>query len=198
MPVNEVNAPWFLRGCAVALLLVGVAWLVSELDFGHGRGRPPYCKDQLHMIFALLRHPGTEEEQAAWPPHTGKNFALYLVACKSLDLRRFENLKILFLNGVIPEDITVDSYRDISKATLTARRFPHLTHVAGPAGLLGAHRPSDNRPMLGLALADGAVIADASGSVRYVDRDELGLGCEDPIQFGPASKSPVLRQLSDE
>ena len=45
---------------------------------------------------------------------------------------------------------------------------------------------------------DGVVLGYADGRARFLDRKALGLGPDDPIEFGDASKSPLLRALSED
>jgi len=76
-------------------------------------------------------------------------------------------------------------------------RFQDLAQYAGPASLDPEPDAKGPTPLIGrLSCDDGAVVGYSDGSVRFLDREELGLGPDDPIVAGPRSRSPILRRLS--
>jgi hypothetical protein len=48
-----------------------------------------------------------------------------------------------------------------------------------------------------LSFDDVAIVGFTSGQVRAMTRDDLGLGPDDPLVAGDASKSPLLRELGE-
>lgn len=143
--------------------------------------------------------------QRPWPPYGGRNFVLSLVAHKLIDVRNPQNLEIFFCPGS-PDAQPMPpraAYEEVTKESLAAQRFPNLTDFAGRRNDEPAYRlqPGDHErevPILGCRMVDGAIVGFSNGRVRWLDRENLGLGPDDPIVFGDASKSPMLEPLSDE
>ena len=139
-----------------------------------------------------------------WPPYGGKNFVLSLVAYELIDIRNPENLEIFFCPGSDVEGARPkrEAYELVTKEALAQRSFPELTVFAGrrndePSCRLGDAAPWAQEAVLACAYEDGVVVGFADGSTRWCDRGDLGLGPDDPIVFGEASASPLLRKLSD-
>jgi len=145
-----------------------------------------------------------------WPKYSGKAFVLWLVASNKIDRRDPKQLEILFS----PADDTrslekaggVEAY---AKLTLESLKTPDPTlgaltsyavrRNAEREHFLTAEEQSRGAAILAdLSFADGAVVAFVGGSAKWLTRAELGLGPDDPIVAGDASKSPILQHFSSE
>ena len=130
---------------AVAAWQVGggkPAELIAKLHASiKNRKQIEYSKDNLRTIVTLMIARRAGRATLGWPPYSGKNFVLSLVATNQIDQRNPRNLEILFS----PADKTLsfaklgpDPYKEITKKSLKAGMdFHAFTSYAGPRG----HRP---------------------------------------------------------
>ncbi len=184
-------------GCTViVLLLLGFATFLIAMPSINERALRAKSKDNLRTLLTLAMSERDGAPALDLPTLHGRSWILALVATGRLDSRNATHLVCLF-STTQDGEIDPAEYQALTLERLQTERFPHLTGYAGP----GEREPGwkGARPLIGdLTFEDGAIIGFSDGTVRWVERDELGLGDDDPIQAGPASKSPLLRMLSDE
>lgn len=180
----------------VLILVVYMGMTVDNLLIAE-RSDVIKSKDNVRTMITLMLARRWSDDP--WPALGGRNSILSAVVRGQLDHRNPQNLEVLFPPSMDEDLSRLDrsEYAKLTKELLATQRFPHLTGYAGPG-----ERPSDLRgpvPLIGdLTYDDGAIIGYSDGSVRWLDREELGLAVDDPIRCGPQSKSPILRMLSDE
>jgi hypothetical protein len=144
-----------------------------------------------------------------WPMFNGKAFVLWLVATDQLDRRDPRQLVILFsphdaerslekAGGVAAyAGLNLDSLRsggiDVSKLTsYVGRRNREKEHLLSASELeRGAAVIAD------LSFGDVAIVGFVNGQVKTMTKADLGLGPDDPLVAGDASKSPILRDLGE-
>ena len=161
-----------------------------------------------HLAMLIVERAARE---GSWPTWDGKRFVLSVVAHGDWRVAKEADAQLLFAGyrkpGTLP---TPSSYAAVTVETLATLPVASLTSYAGrrntdsrfrlPDGWLS--RPDSwmgDEPILAdLSLPDVAIVGFANGSARALEREELGLDPEDPIVAGDASKSPLLRALSDE
>jgi len=166
-------------------------------------------KDNIRTMLTLLISRRIGRVSGGYPPYSGKAFVLSLVVTRQLDLRKKANLEILFS----PADkrhalakVDFARYQDVTKDSLKKGTsvVTDLTSYAGrrnaePEHLVTSDQEKVGTPLIAdLHFPDMAIVGFSDGSVRVMDRKELGLGPKDPIVAGDASKSELLRQLSDD
>lgn len=139
-----------------------------------------------------------------FPPVSGRAFVLWPVAMRVADpvqVARASDFLSPADKGAGPAP-TVQDYEGVTKAALKAGGdFRRLTSYVGRRNAEKEYvlTMSDvEEPILAdLHFADGAIVAFVSGKVRWLTREELGLGPTDPIVAGEASLSPLLKKLSE-
>ena len=139
-----------------------------------------------------------------WLPYGGKNFVLGLAAHKLIDIRNPDNLEVFFCPGASegrPRP-SREAYVAVTKEALGLRRLPELTDFAGRRNDEAGFRlqPGDeerSEPIVGCRLGEYVIVGFSNGAARVYDREDLGLGPDDPIVFGEGSASPILVKLSD-
>lgn len=161
-------------------------------------------RDHILTIVTLLIVRRVEED---WKPYNGKNFVLSLVACNDLDRRDPRNLGILFSPAdkrLSLASTDLERYKAVSQQTLReAGAFSALTSYAGRRNAERDFAITPKMEKVGAPLVadvsfpDIAIVGSSDGSVRIMDRAALGLDPKDPIVVGDASKSEILRTLSD-
>lgn len=163
---------------------------------------PPPAMQHCRWLAIILSERASR--QKPWPPYGGRNFVLSMVAHKLIDIRNPKNLEIFFCPGSPAAQPMPPraAYEAVTKASLATQRFRALTDFAGRRNDEEAYRlhPDDHereRPILGCRMDDGVILGFSNGRARYVDREGLGLGPDDPIVFGEESPSPLLCPLSD-
>ena len=104
------------------------------------------------------------------------------------------------MRGLAPRRSVAESGHRLEFATEAAEIYAHTTTLHGGLSSLDPEQDAKGpTPLIGdLSCDDGAVVGYSDGSVRFLDREELGLGPDDPIVAGPRSKSPILRRLSSD
>ena len=161
------------------------------------------CLDhQRALAGALLRR----LPASGWPARGGKAFVLALVAHGVLAPDDPEDLGLLFCPACGMPDFEREmqhAYRGLTPESLDRTHLTSLTAYAGRRNDEAAYRldaaggSAGEEPILAcLCHARCALVAFADGSVRRLDREQLGLGLDDPIVVGEASRSPILKKLS--
>ena len=180
-------------GCTViGLLLLGFVAFLIAAPIVNERAMRSKSRDNMRSVLTLRL-----TKRIDVPLH-GRNWILALVATGQVRASHRMNLEFLFPLTVTGLDgVDLAEYQALTLDLLKTKRFPHLTGYAGPGPLEpGWDGP---RPLIGdLTSDDGASIGFSDGTVRWLDREELGLGDDDPIRCGPASRAPLLRMLSDD
>lgn len=165
-------------------------------------------EDHVRSLLHLLTSAGGSSKPL--PPYEGKAFVLALVATGEIDRRSPRELHLLFSWGDADRRLEaaggVGAYARISLESLRAPDPGRaaLTSYAGPrrgeverAGAPGA--ALEGIPLIGdLSFPDGAIVGFADGRARWLDREALGLGPDDPIVAGDGSRSPLLQRLSSD
>ena len=179
-----------------------LVFLILLVDKTRARAREVKTKDNLRSLAALIL---SRRTGSTWPAFSGKRFVVSVAAHKDLDTRRAENLAIFFSPTVAPANRARPvAYDGLAPKTLATTDVSKLTSYAGRRNGEEAYRitpeqEKEGTPILAdLSLPNVAVVAFSNGEVRTLDRKALGLGPDDPIVAGDASKSPVLRLLSSE
>ena len=158
-------------------------------------------KDNLAALTRMMQVVGLP------PPSSleGKRRILWLVASGRVDPRNPRVLDVLFSPG--------DGSRSVEKAgaafaSLTEASLldgsvdprPLTSYVGRRSGAPAGPGPGGVPLLADLSFADDGLVlvAFSGGRTETLDRAALGLAPGDPIVVGPASKSPLLAQLSDE
>ncbi len=166
-------------------------------------------KDNVH---SLLMHyiAGGAGLERPWPAYSGKALVLWLVAANLLDRRDPKQLEALFSPSDGARSLAkaggVEAYAQVTLESLKTAdpRRGVLTSYVGRRNAERAHvitraLESPGVPVIAdLSFPDGAIIGYTSGEAKWLTREELGLGPNDPIVAGDASKSPILRHLSSD
>lgn len=196
---------WLYTGVPIVLIVGVLVTMIVTLtpQIGGGPGGRGGVRDNARSILLFMIDRRTGEGGGGWPAYSGKNFVLSVVATKDLDIRRRENLEILFGEGGIPDDIDIRDYEAINRDSLKHQRFSPLTHFAGRRNADPRYRITEQEEQMGTPLIairhrDGVIVGYSGGDVRFHDREELGLDDDEPIVFGDSSRSDLLRCLSDE
>jgi hypothetical protein len=195
------------------LLAAGLAGKTLQ-DGVHGGLRPGLDRgplersaENLRALMQLYIESGAGMERP-WPQFSGKALLMWLVATNKLDRAKPESLALLFSPGDATRSIEkaggVKAYDAITLASLrdAGRDFGPFTSYAAravsDASPLAADGLGRGAPVLAdVSFPDAAVVAFTSGAVRILTKKELGLEPLDPLVVGLASKSPILRTLSD-
>jgi len=165
-------------------------------------------KDNIRSMITLMIARRTERTTGGYPPYSGKNFVLSLVATNQLDRRNDQNMEILFSPGdknLSLEKADKKLYKEINKKALKrGDDFSTLTSYAGRRNadmefLITPSQEKMGTPMIAdLSFPDVAIVGFSNGAVREMTRKELGLEKDDPIAVGDESKSVLLQKLSDQ
>lgn len=190
------------------LIAIVLAWLVlrgGSVSEPPGPEPPQY---NLRDLASLMMSRSDGRVNGKWPPYSGKAFVLALVADGSMHHRNTRALSRLFAPTQRPADFNalLDDYRRVTAESLRAGMdVRHLTSYAGRRNAEEAYGLTQASVDEGAAiLADllsipgKAIVAFADGGVEILTRKDLGPGPDDPIVVGDASKSPILRALSDQ
>jgi hypothetical protein len=205
--VSLARSPVFWILLVVGAVVVGGYALrmfggdVKEID-----PRKKQSMDNMRRLIAKMLLPVTEEGLSGWPAYDGKGFVLSQVATGRIDRRHPDNLEILF-SPADPERsvprVRPHRWAEITTAALEARRsFDECTSYAGRRNRDETYRISAREMRAGtpviadLHFPDCALVGFSSGATREMSREELGLGPDDPIVAGRASRSRILRLLS--
>lgn len=130
---------------------------------------------------------------------------LHLVAAGLLNVGDDRQRALLFApNAFATDDPGPQAYARVTRETLATQRFPTLTSLAGRRMTRSTYRFTFEGQERGIPLfadvsyPDVAIVAFSSGQVLELGRADLGLGRDDPVEVGPASRSELLRHLSAE
>lgn len=161
-----------------------------------------------HLAMLIVERAARE---GSWPPWDGKRFVLSVVAHGDWRVAKEVDAQLLFAGYRKADTLPRPSaYAAVTVEALPTLPVAGLTSYAGrrntdsrfrlPDGWLS--RPDGwmgDEPILAdLSLPDMAIVGFADGCARALEREDLGLDPDDPIVAGDASKSPLLRALSDE
>lgn len=194
-----------LAGAWITAALFVVGAVAVSLPRRHVTPRSPPTFENVKNLTTLLID---AEIRRGWPPHSGKNFILALVASGAIDAQNPDNLPVFFPHADPARTPDASLYAEVTPESLGTRRFPDLTAYAGrrnadpryrlPTGEAGELLDDPPEPLVAdvSSWADHAIVGFSNGSVRALDRKALGLDETDPIVVGDASRSPVLRPLS--
>lgn len=194
---------------AVGLLVGSVAMLVSrqvKVVCPDGRGEAGRAVAVQNVKNLLDWHRDLVTANRRYPPVGGKAFVLWPLVSGKVDFDTPGLVPLFFSpadTGAL-ERARLDEYRDLTKLNL--RGSKDVSRLTSFVGRRAPADPSDgpglaltgSTPLLGdLNFPDGAIVGFANGEVKWLTREELGLGPEDPIVAGPTSKSHILRQLAE-
>ena len=201
-PQTSARLPLLVMGVA-ALLSLGVL-VYTVLQAAPWRGRRGH--DATDRVRVLAVHLLERSITRGWPKLGGKRLVLHPLAVGQVDRTSTDACGVFFspLDDTRSlEDVAPERWRGVTLMALeSGLEVRDLTSYAGRrADEPGFEIPEDPYQVVPL-LADlhppgGAIVGFSDGSVRYLNRSELGLGPEDPLVAGEASASPILRQLSD-
>jgi len=186
-------------GC-VALLAAPV-WFGLKVVTEHRREEQAHIVQSMRNLHDISSMVMRRALQKGWPDLTGKAFVLYPLAAGLMDVGF---APALFISPADDERsklrIRRQRWEEVTLAALRAGTdFGDLTSYAGPAEPITKDRLRGGpTPLLAdLHVPDRAIVAFTTGEVRVLEREDLGLDDDDPIVAGPASRSPLLRKLSD-
>ena len=164
--------------------------------------------DNVRMMIQHFLGSGAGLEKP-WPRYGGKRFVLWLVATNSLSKTDEKELEILFSPGDGTHSLVkaggLKAFAEVTKQTLkdpaidvtaltsyVGRRNDEKEHTLSAAELM-----KNATIIADLSFPGGVILGFASGAVRWVPAEELGLPPDQPIVVGDASPVEVLRHLSD-
>ena len=191
-------------GLAGAALVVSVAALVisaiSPKCSHDSHSRPVVINNLKNLVLLLSDQVQTKK---AWPEYSGPAFALSLVATGAVDSRRVDNLRVFWPDGEFPPGLDVERYAKITSEGLSRGDFNDLTSLAGrrntdPRYRLETSEADVPEPILGWRYGKFVVLGFTDGSTQFFTQRGLGLAEGDPVVFGEASKSELLRGLSED
>ncbi len=199
---------WFVR-IFVGVILVGLAALflialMPRVSKPHLRSP---ARDNIRTMLVFMIGRRAEKVTGGWPAYSGKNFVLSLVATNQLDRRNAQNLEVLFPPSMREqfEALDLDEYKQVTKANLQTRRFPHLTGYAGrrnadPEFAMNAEREKRGVVLIAdLTHPDGILVGMSNGAVYLMEWEDLDLPPPSgPVVVGPKAQHPMLRALSNE
>jgi hypothetical protein len=187
------------------VLIVTVGWLGYAfvrhyvLRSAEARNRTVSTNNIRILIQLVSQDPGRRFPRE----YGGRNFVLSVVANGDVHWEPPGNRDVFFSPWVPEADRPApDEYEAITHESLRTRRFPRFTSYAGRR-IADPDDGSDGDeglvPLIAdLSFREGAIVGFADGTVKWMDREALGLGPDDPLVVGETSKSPILRRLSDE
>lgn len=199
----------------VVMAIIGLlAGMVAALvPWVQERARQTKSKENIKNIATFMIARRTGKVSGGWPRYNGKNFVLSVIATKDLDIRRKENLEILFSPGdqeFILEETDTKRYEDINKKSLKDGDFHELTSYAGRRNDETEHRiTSDDESKGALIICDddygalhhkdGMVCAYTGGDVRFKEWEEFDMVQPDPRQpdefLGDAASHEELQHM---
>lgn len=190
-------------GLVVGMCVFPAAFLTATRGVGSLHLHKAGCLDHLRQMSTILAERSRSD---GWPDHGGKAFVLSLVADGVVDEDEPENLEVFFCPACgMPqfERRMLDAYEGLTPATLDQTYLHALTAYAGRRNDEAAYRlgpegeDAADEPVLAcLCHPRVALVAFADGSARVLEKEELGLGPDDRVVVGEASKSPILKKLS--
>ena len=203
----------FLRwtaGVLIGLAVVGTAlvvWIWSELPAIQRKARIVKSSDNISGLLKVFI--GTRMVHLPWPPYSGKRFVLSLATRGALDRRDPKQLVMLFSPGDSTRSLAdaggVAAYEAVTKDSLRddGPDVSRLTSYVGrrnsePDRKLTSEQLLAGAPVIAdLSFKDIAIVGFTTGEVKVMSREQLGLGPDDPIVAGDASKSAILRVLGE-
>ena len=199
-PRSSLRTLWIVLGVVgvvvVGVLVVQIGLVATVIPKIEHRAKLVKSKDNLNSLakMHLALRLSTPQAEA---PVDGRAFVLWPVAAGVVDPEAPGATNLFFS----PADRRASPPSVAEYRALTKARLKDGTDLRSFTSYVGRHR-SAVEPGSGVLLADlhfpdGALVAFADGRVDWLDREELGLGPDDPIVAGPTSPSPILRQLSE-
>lgn len=174
--------PALIAVVAIAVGVVGLA-LASMLGDGLVVDEDARAKDHVRTALMLLFdrsvcEVAADERERQRRLH-GKNVVLELVVSCQQGQMRPEQLEWLFRPGEMPEGISAEDYAALTVDRLETERFPHLTHIYGPARdrwPLPPDRAQIGAAIFGMPIEGGIVVGYGSGDVRVVSLRTFDMG----------------------
>lgn len=180
----------------VVMAIIGLlAGMVAALvPWVQENARQTKSKQNVKSLVTFMLGRRTGKVSGGWPRYNGKNFTLSVIATKDLDIRRKENLEILFSPGdqeLILDDTDLKRYEDINKKSLKDGDFHELTSYAGRRNDESEHRINSDDESKGALIIcdddfgglhhpDGLICGYTGGDVRFKDWEEFDMVQPDP------------------
>jgi prepilin-type N-terminal cleavage/methylation domain-containing protein len=198
----------------ISVLVSMVVVLIPNLQ---ERSRQTKSKDNVKNMVTMMLGRRTQKTTGGWPPYSGKNFVLSLVATRQIDIRNPQNLETLFSPGdavFTLERTDKDRYKDVTKDALkNGTDFHELTSYAGRR-----NGPNDREYLITpdqekigtiiicdddegpLHHPDGIVAGYTNAAVRFLEWEELDMlppeDADNPDEFlGDAASHPMLQAM---
>lgn len=217
---NTANARRRQRGFSfieilVVMAIIGVlaTMVVALVPMIQERGRRTKSQDNVRSLLLFMIDRRAGKVSGGWPRYNGKNFVLSVVATKDLDIRRKENLELLFSPGDVEytlEDVDMKQYEEINKTSLKDGDFHTLTSYAGRRNGDSEYRVTPDQESMGTLLIcddddgalhhpDGLVCGYSGGDVRYKEWEEFDMNQPDPDMpdefLGDAASNEELQKM---
>lgn len=188
VPQRRGKFPWIEIVVIAAVVLV-MASLVVVVRRSHvGMSSQVRTRHNMKSLVTMLR--ATRDATGRWPPYSGKNFVLSLVATGQIDPRNVEDIDLLFSPGdalYATESIDLRRYVNLTPEALAAGGDHHdLTSYAGRRNADPEHAITAAEEQEGTILLcddddgplhhpDGLVVGYSNGVVRFLEWEEFDM-----------------------
>jgi prepilin-type N-terminal cleavage/methylation domain-containing protein len=171
----------------MGIISVLVSMVVLIIPTIQERSNQTKSKDNVKNMITMMMMRVTSKGVHGWPPYSGKNFVLSLVARGQIDMRRSENLETLFSPGDGNYGLgllDIKQYENVKKDALKrGDDFHNLTSYAGRRNGDKEYRITADQMKMGtLVICDdddgavhhpnGIVAGYSDGSVTFKEWDE--------------------------
>jgi hypothetical protein len=207
-------SPWkplLIATFVAGLLVAGAAFLYRDVTgtvedaVEDARSRGDLTKSQANVRALVVLHMDAMLNDRV-PTVGGRAFVLWPLVAGTISPDAPGSLEVFFSpadRGALERALTRrDAFRALTEERLrSGADLRQLTSYVG-RGLEPADRARDRAGGAVPWIADlhfpgGVLVGFADGNVKWLTRADLGLGPSDPIVAGPASRSPLLRQLAE-
>lgn len=174
----------------MGIISVLVSMVVLIIPTIQERSSQTKSKDNVRNMLQMMMMRVTEKGVKGWPPYSGKNFVLDLVARGVIDIRNEENLETLFSPGDEKyglDYVDVKQYDNVKKDALKrGDDFHSLTSYAGRRNGDAEYRITSDQMKRGTIVIcddddgglhhpDGLVVGSSNGSVQFKDWDQFDM-----------------------
>ncbi|MDA1193994.1 MAG: type II secretion system protein [Planctomycetota bacterium] len=194
----------------IAMLASMVVALVPVIQ---ERAKQTKSKDNVKGLVMMMVDKRMGKVTGGWPKFSGKNFTLSVVSSNALDIRRRENLEMLFSPGdpyLTLEDADQKRFEEIDNKSLVDGDFHEFTSYAGRRNADKEFLITSDQERMGTMLlcddddgplhhSDGLVCGYSTGDVRFKEWEEFDMRKPDPDHpdefLGDASSNEELQRM---